>query len=310
MGPPGAMKSRATAMIATETEASFVRPDAADKLGLQRRAGVKWPIRGDGGGAKRIDVAEGALGLNDGTANAERMELGCVNELPAGYDLVIGRDVLANVTFRYDGASGKGDGGSELTRRRRDAGRRNTTGQQPEAAGRTAARVHRGAGGKQREQAMKRTEIEEQHLRRLGRLLDGRTTFTLVFLVADDDAERERIAARIAGHLGGENRAHRGRGRSVDTGAAPPARRGGRRRPGTGGRAGRLARRVPDVLPPPELRAADFRRTGPPRASHVDVDRRAQGTGLAGRRLLVLAIGHPRLHRERAGGGTAALMTE
>ena len=47
-------------------------------------------------------------------------------------------------------------------------------------------------------------QTEEQHLRRLRRLLDGRTTFTLVFLVADENAERERIGARIASLMGGE----------------------------------------------------------------------------------------------------------
>lgn len=47
---------------------------------------------------------------------------------------------------------------------------------------------------------MTRRQTEEQHLR----LLDGRTRFTLVFLVADENTERERIGARIASLMGGE----------------------------------------------------------------------------------------------------------
>ena len=35
-------------------------------------------------------------------------------------------------------------------------------------------------------------------------MLDGRTTFALVFLVADESAKRERIRTRIAGLLGGQ----------------------------------------------------------------------------------------------------------
>ena len=45
---------------------------------------------------------------------------------------------------------------------------------------------------------------EEGHLRRLGRLLAGRTTISLVFLVADDDAVRDRIEADISALWGGE----------------------------------------------------------------------------------------------------------
>ena len=106
IGRPGGKKTRATGLIATGAEASFVRTKTAERLGLRRPAGQKWQIRGDSD-TKPIDVAEGALSLTDGTAISERMELGCVDDLPAGCDLVIGRDVLAKVTFRYDGESGK-----------------------------------------------------------------------------------------------------------------------------------------------------------------------------------------------------------
>lgn len=48
------------------------------------------------------------------------------------------------------------------------------------------------------------TSTEEQHLRRLARLLDGRETFTLVFMVHDEGSERDRIAQRILDEAGGE----------------------------------------------------------------------------------------------------------
>ena len=106
IGRPGGMKTTATAMIATGAEASFVRGETAKRLGLGRPRGLKWTILGDDS-TKQIDVAEAAVGLNDGTVIAERMELGVVEELPEDFDLVIGRDGLANATFHYDGTSGK-----------------------------------------------------------------------------------------------------------------------------------------------------------------------------------------------------------
>ena len=104
MGPPGRPGEKATALIATGAETSFVRAGAAERLGLARSR-MKWRIRGPGG-SRRIDVAVAALHLDDGTAISDQLELGIVEHLPADCDLVIGRDGLANVTFRYDGATG------------------------------------------------------------------------------------------------------------------------------------------------------------------------------------------------------------
>lgn len=106
IGSPGGAKTQATAMIATGAEASFIRADVARTLGLQLRTERKWRIRGDGD-ATRIDVAVAALGLTDGTTVTEEIELGCVDDLAAGCDLVIGRDGLATLTFRYNGATGE-----------------------------------------------------------------------------------------------------------------------------------------------------------------------------------------------------------
>ena len=60
IGRPGGAKTRATAMVATGSEASFVRTEVADRLGLRRRAGRKWRIRGDAG-TTRIEIAEACI---------------------------------------------------------------------------------------------------------------------------------------------------------------------------------------------------------------------------------------------------------
>lgn len=106
IGRPAETKTRATAMIATGSDASFIRTSVAESLGLRVRPDRKWRIRTDGD-AKQIDVAEAGLGLTDGTAITEWIELGCLDELPPGCDLVIGRDGLATLTFRYNGSTGE-----------------------------------------------------------------------------------------------------------------------------------------------------------------------------------------------------------
>lgn len=92
--------------------------------------------------------------------------------------------------------------------------------------------------------------------------------------------------------------ASRRRGRAVDPGTARTRRRRGRRGACPDGRAGGWTGRVPDVLPPAEPRAADVRRTRPPRTGDRDVDRRGERAEAADRRLPALAIGHTRLQRK------------